>query len=821
MTLIADLSPPDRRAEAASYFSVAVYGGHRHRPDRRRGDAQHVRDSAARSPSPGCSPSPPPSCRPRVPRRVAFAGRVAGGTTSRPTTAARWLHPDAVGPGVVLAIGMAAFAVFSAFLPDYARSLGLSGSGGLFAVYSAVCLVLRLGGARLPERLGPRLSVTTAFTMLGHRAGAARCDHRAVGAVGRRRVRRRRHGVHVPVADGVHREPGARSANDRGRSPRSRCSSRPARPSVDWPSARSPTRSASAPASPPPPGCVSSGPWVLRTVVMPASSDDRRRTDAGRRPARCRQHRSALARRRCRRGDRCRCPISASEAAAERPSWSHGAGPRAVLPGRHQPRLALRRLLRRSRAHDRHLLPPELPGRHAEARQHRVLPDRRGGPRARLPGVQALPARRLARLAGVGRPRRRRRPGDAADRRRRRRSRGRRRPRHAAALQRSPPQSRDHRRARRRAAGHRPRPAGDDRPRAHRDVVDAVHGDRLRRRVSAASASSTTPCRRCSRRRRRSCGPRGSGATATAGDERPGAVTVDLAVRQPFDLGTAMAFLAARAIPGSSTSTGRRTAGRSPCRNGHGVATVAGHRRRQVRADARAGRRSGSPTGATSRRPFGGCAGCSTSTPIPWRSTPRSVATRARRRSSARRPGLRVPGQRRPVRDARAGRRRPAGVRRAVRAPSPAASPAPIGSPLTIADDHAHARVPVARRAGGDRPGAAADADAPAARRSSTWPTRIALGKIALDAGADRDDVRQALLDVPGHRTVDRRLRADARPRRSRRVPRRPTSASGRRSPRSERRADVADRWRPWRSYAVHHLWAALSTSNPTPHAKE
>ena len=62
---------------------------------------------------------------------------------------------------------MAAFAVFGAFLPDHARALGLSGSGGLFAVYSAVCLVLRIGGARLPERLGPRVSVTTAFTMLG------------------------------------------------------------------------------------------------------------------------------------------------------------------------------------------------------------------------------------------------------------------------------------------------------------------------------------------------------------------------------------------------------------------------------------------------------------------------------------------------------------------------------------------------------------------------------------------------------------------------------------------------------------------------------
>jgi len=67
----------------------------------------------------------------------------------------------------VLAAGMAAFAVFPAFLPDYSRSLGLSGSGGLFALYSAVCLVLRVVGAKLPERLGPRTSVTFAFTLLG------------------------------------------------------------------------------------------------------------------------------------------------------------------------------------------------------------------------------------------------------------------------------------------------------------------------------------------------------------------------------------------------------------------------------------------------------------------------------------------------------------------------------------------------------------------------------------------------------------------------------------------------------------------------------
>ena len=76
------------------------------------------------------------------------------------------IHPAAIGPGLVLASGIAAFAVFSAFLPDHARSVGLGGSGGLFAAYSVVCLVLRIAGAKLPERLGARRSVTIAFVAL-------------------------------------------------------------------------------------------------------------------------------------------------------------------------------------------------------------------------------------------------------------------------------------------------------------------------------------------------------------------------------------------------------------------------------------------------------------------------------------------------------------------------------------------------------------------------------------------------------------------------------------------------------------------------------
>jgi MFS family permease len=167
MTLVADLSPSDRRAEAASYFSVAVYGGLGLGPvvgEAMLGNSG-FRSAFALS---GVFAVGAALVSITVPRRVAFAVVSPDSPAAAPRRRRdRWLHPDAVGPGVVLATGMAAFAVFSAFLPDYSRSLGLSGSGGLFAVYSAVCLVLRLGGARLPERLGPRLSVTTAFTMLG------------------------------------------------------------------------------------------------------------------------------------------------------------------------------------------------------------------------------------------------------------------------------------------------------------------------------------------------------------------------------------------------------------------------------------------------------------------------------------------------------------------------------------------------------------------------------------------------------------------------------------------------------------------------------
>jgi len=171
-TVVSDLAPPDRRAEAASYFSVAVFTGIGIGPVLGElildGDRYQLAFAGAAG-------------------FAVLAAVLAVAVTTRPplvdddapalaprTGFSRFIHPAAVGPGLVLASGIAAFSVFAAFLPDHSREVGLAASGGLFTAYSVVCLVLRITGARLPERLGPRRSVTIAFvTVAAALAGLA------------------------------------------------------------------------------------------------------------------------------------------------------------------------------------------------------------------------------------------------------------------------------------------------------------------------------------------------------------------------------------------------------------------------------------------------------------------------------------------------------------------------------------------------------------------------------------------------------------------------------------------------------------------------
>ena len=166
-TLIADLSPRDRRAEGASYFSVAVFGGIGIGPifgEFLLGDTQFERAFAAA----GAFALLAAVVALFAPARVAPLDTVDETIASAAPASGRRkiMHPAAVMPGVVLASGVAAFSTFGAFIPDYSREVGLATSGGLFAAYSLTSVLVRIFGATLPERLGPRTAVTIALGTL-------------------------------------------------------------------------------------------------------------------------------------------------------------------------------------------------------------------------------------------------------------------------------------------------------------------------------------------------------------------------------------------------------------------------------------------------------------------------------------------------------------------------------------------------------------------------------------------------------------------------------------------------------------------------------
>lgn len=156
-TLIADLSPPRRRAEAASYFSVAVFSGIGFGPtiaERVLGDDRYAAAFMVAAGFAAVSAITVLGVPSRVDRSQPVPSKLP------------FFHRAALWPGIVLASGIAGFAVWAAFLPEYSLSVGLAGSAGLFLVYSLVSIVLRIGAAKLPERLGEHRMVTIALTGL-------------------------------------------------------------------------------------------------------------------------------------------------------------------------------------------------------------------------------------------------------------------------------------------------------------------------------------------------------------------------------------------------------------------------------------------------------------------------------------------------------------------------------------------------------------------------------------------------------------------------------------------------------------------------------
>jgi MFS family permease len=176
-TLIADLSPRDRRAEGASYFSVAVFSGLGMGPvfsEWLLDDVNFERTFIAA----GGFALLAAAIAVFAPARVESPdddGMTAVDSTRRgapPMKALadsgifKFVHPAAILPGAVLALGVGGLTTFFLFIPDYARSHGFNSSGGLFLAYALVSLVIRLFGAKLPERLGTRRSVSIALSAM-------------------------------------------------------------------------------------------------------------------------------------------------------------------------------------------------------------------------------------------------------------------------------------------------------------------------------------------------------------------------------------------------------------------------------------------------------------------------------------------------------------------------------------------------------------------------------------------------------------------------------------------------------------------------------
>jgi len=175
-TLIADLSPRERRAEGASYFSVAVFSGIGVGPvfsEWLLDDVNFERTFIAAGGFAILAAVIAIFAPARVESPEDSESTVDSGGHAAPPVRAlaesgifKIIHPAAILPGVVLAFGVGGLTTFFLFIPEYSRDNGFANSGLLFLTYALVSLVIRIFGAKLPERLGPRRSVTIALVSM-------------------------------------------------------------------------------------------------------------------------------------------------------------------------------------------------------------------------------------------------------------------------------------------------------------------------------------------------------------------------------------------------------------------------------------------------------------------------------------------------------------------------------------------------------------------------------------------------------------------------------------------------------------------------------
>ena len=151
----ADLAPESRRGEAMSFLSLSLYLGIAIGPPIGEAmlaiaagsyDAAWLAAIAVAVSAVALSLLVPESA-PAVLAR-------ASGTVKTAHVRGPLIHPAGLFPGFISLLGLWGMAGFFTFLPLHARELGMGGAGVPFVIYALIVVVLRVIGAKWPDRYG-------------------------------------------------------------------------------------------------------------------------------------------------------------------------------------------------------------------------------------------------------------------------------------------------------------------------------------------------------------------------------------------------------------------------------------------------------------------------------------------------------------------------------------------------------------------------------------------------------------------------------------------------------------------------------------------
>jgi len=154
-TAAQDLASDERRGEAASYFSLAIYSSLFLGPPLGEWIAETSNTETAWLTAGFLAVA------------AAFSGIFAPGRPVEPPPRPhqrQLLHRSALRPGMVLFLGLLGYSGFLAFVALHAKSVGIDNTGTVFTVFAVVVIGLRIVAAKLPDRFGP---ITTSRVSLG------------------------------------------------------------------------------------------------------------------------------------------------------------------------------------------------------------------------------------------------------------------------------------------------------------------------------------------------------------------------------------------------------------------------------------------------------------------------------------------------------------------------------------------------------------------------------------------------------------------------------------------------------------------------------